>query len=108
MGLVTEFRRWRKDQCDHCGERFRWRAARNSFGNRDGKVWHNACIAYLTWRTKADERLAVLALTLDVAGVTDRDIKGAAELRAETDIERVKAGNRAFRVFYDLSKQPTP
>ena len=103
-----EVRRLLTLRCDHCGHKFRWvNDARHSFGNRDGKVLHGPCIAYLTWRTKAEERLTVLALTLDMSGVTDRDVKGAAELRAENEDERVAASNRAFRVFYDLRK-PSP
>lgn len=101
-----EVRRLLTLRCAHCGHKFRWmNDARHSTGSRDGTVYHGPCMAYTIWRTKAEERLAVLALTLDVAGVTDRDIKGAAELRATTDDERVAVSNRAFRVFYDLSKE---
>lgn len=86
---------YRLDRCEHCGHRFRWsRDARHSFGNRDGKNYHGPCISYLTWRTKADERLDVLGLVMDVSPVTERDIKAAAELR---DVP-------AFRVFYDLKR----
>lgn len=92
-------------RCDHCGHRFRWmNDSRHSFGNRDGKVLHGPCIAYLIWRSKADERLTVLGLAIDVAGIGDRDVKLVAELRAETDAERVESSNRAFRVFYDLER----
>lgn len=100
-----EVRRLLTLRCAHCGHKFRWmRDARHSFGEC-GEVYHGPCISYVTWRRKADERLGVLALTLDVTGVTDRDIQGAAELRATTDEERVAASNRAFRVFYDLRKE---
>ena len=101
-----EVRRLLTLRCAHCGHKFRWiNDARHASGNRDGLVYHGPCIAYRTWRRKAEDRLAVLALTLDVAGVTARDIKGAAELRATTTDERVAASNRAFSVFYDLSKE---
>ena len=100
-----EVRRLLTLRCAHCGHKFRWmRDPRHSNGSGSG-VYHGPCMAYTHWRAKAEERLTVLALTLDVAGVTDRDIKGAAELRATTDRERVAASNRAFRVFYDLSKE---
>lgn len=99
---------YRLDRCEHCGHRFRWRRdSRFATGNRDGKVFHGPCLAYRTWRTKADERMDVLGLTLDLSGMSDRDVKTAAELRATGDDERVVASNRAFRVFYDLQKATT-
>lgn len=100
---------YRRDRCHHCGHPFRWtRDSRHATGNRDGKVFHGPCMAYLTWRAKADERIAVLGLTVEVTGVNDRDIKAAAELRAASEDERVASSNRAFRVFYDLGKEATP
>jgi hypothetical protein len=96
---------YRVDRCAHCGHRFRWkRDARHANGNRDGKVFHGPCLAYLTWRRKAESRLDILALTLDVAGVTSGDIKGAAELRAISDDERRAVSSRAFSVFFDLER----
>lgn len=96
---------YRPDRCAHCGHRFAWSGdARHATGNRDGKVFHGPCWAYLMWRAKADERLAVLGLTLDLSGMTDRDVKTAAELRSDDHDERLTASNRAFRVFRDLEK----
>lgn len=101
-----EVRRLLTLRCAHCGHKFRWmNDSRHATGNRDGLVYHRPCIGYLTWKRKAEDRLAVLALTMDISGLTDRDIQGAAELRAEARDERVSASNRAFSVFYDLSKE---
>lgn len=100
-----ELRRLLTLRCVHCGHKFRlMNDPRHSRGDGSG-VYHGPCMSYIHWRSKAEERLWALGLTLDVAGVTDRDITGAAELRATTTDERVAAGNRAFRVFYDLSKE---
>ena len=106
MKSPTEIKRWLTLRCDHCGHRFRWkRDHRNSFGNRDGKVWHSPCIAYLQWRAKADERLEVLDVVTDLAGISSRLITGVVENRAENEDQRIKASNQVFRVFYDLGKQ---
>lgn len=92
------------DRCDLCGQRFRWsRDSRHSYTGSD-KHWHGYCQAYIHWRRKADDRLAVLGLVMELVPITDRDVKLATELRAETDDQRVADSNRAFRVFYDLGK----
>ena len=102
---MRRLKRWLRDRCDHCGHRFAWKGdGRYSHGNRDGRVLHGPCMAYLTWRTKADERLAMLGVTLDMAGMTDRDVKTAVELRAESEDQRVSDSNAAFRVFRDIKK----
>lgn len=106
MKSLTEIRRWATLRCEHCGHRFRWkRDARFSFGNRDGKVYHGPCIAYLQWRTKAGERLAILDVVSEVSGMTARTIEGVIENRTErlSDI-RTSQSNRAWRVFRDLDK----
>lgn len=105
------FRRnsYRPDRCAHCRHRFAWSGdARFANGNRDGKVFHGPCQAYLLWRAKAEERLNVLGLTMDLSGMTDRDVTFAAELRARDDDERMSVSRRAFRVFYDLEKSDQP
>lgn len=100
-----EVRRKLKLRCAHCGHKFRWlNDGRHSLGNRDGTVYHQPCISYVMWRDRADERLAVLALTLDLSGLAVADVKGAAELRAADHDDRATASNRAFRVFRDLEK----
>jgi hypothetical protein len=76
--------------------RFQWRRP-HATGNRDGKVFHGPCMAYQHWRAKADERLAVLAIAMDLSGMTDRDVQTAVEFRAAGHDERVTASNRAFR-----------
>lgn len=104
--MITRVRRWHRDRCAHCGHRFAWqRDARHSFGNRDGNIYHEPCIGYLMWRTKAEERLDMLNLVCEVWTVSDSDVKQLVELRAGTDDERVARSNLAFRVFYDLEKQ---
>lgn len=101
--------RWTLDRCEHCGHRFAWKGdARHATGNRDGKVFHGSCLALRTWRTKAEERLWVLDRTLGCSGTSEADVKFFIDFGAETDDERIAASNRAFRVFYDLSKQDRP
>ena len=105
MSAPKRIRRWLRDRCAHCGHRFAYRGdARHSYGNRDGKVYHNPCIGYLTFRSKAEERLAILDLVVDVWNVDERDAKMTIELRAGNGDERIAASNRAFRVFHDLAK----
>src|SRR5689334_5090244 len=88
---------YKRDHCHHCGHPFRWsRDARHATGNRDGLVYHGPCQAYLAWRGRADERLIVLGLACELAGLTARDVTGAAELRASSEDERVAVSNRAF------------
>lgn len=106
MKSLTEIKRWATLRCAHCGHRFRWsRDSRSSFGNRDGKVYHGPCIAYIQWRSKAAERLEVLDVVTDLAGISHRLIVGVIENRAEGADERTRESNRAFRVFYDLDKK---
>lgn len=96
---------YRVDRCAHCGHRFAWSGdARHANGNREGKVFHGPCLTYLHWRAKADERLAMLAVVMDLSGLTARDVKGAVELRAESESERIATNSQAFRVLYDLEK----
>jgi hypothetical protein len=104
-GLIARVRSWWGDRCTHCGHRFRWRKdARHSFGNRDGKeVFHDPCMGYVIWRRKAEERLDMLALVCEVWGVTDRDVKGIVEMRAQNDLDQSARSDLAFRVFYDLA-----
>lgn len=77
---LPEMRRWATLRCEHCGHRFRWkRDYRHSFGNRDGKVYHRWCMSYIEWHRIADERLRILAVTADLAGLTKRDVTIAHE-----------------------------
>jgi hypothetical protein len=101
--LVDRVQRWRRDRCEHCGHRFRWkRDARFSYGNRDGRVYHDACMGYVDRRRTAEERLDMLALVCEVWGITERDVAGVVELRTTDDAEGAKLRDVAFRVFYDL------
>lgn len=103
MKNLTEIRRWLTLRCAHCGHRFRWsRDARHSFGNRDSKVYHDPCINYLIWRTKAEERLVVVGLLADVSGLNTNDMQTVAFTRANAGEEH-HAQDRVWRVFYDLS-----
>lgn len=105
MKSLKEIKRWATLRCTHCGHRFRWsRDNRFSFGNRDEKVYHGPCIAFLQWRTKADERLAILDVVTDLAGISNRLITGVIENRAESTEQRVAESNRSWRVFRDLDK----
>lgn len=106
MKSPTEIKRWATLRCEHCGHRFRWkRDNRFSFGNRDGKVYHGPCIAYLQWRTKADERLKILDLVTDIAGLNSLTIEGVIENRTERLSDaRTALSNRSWRVFRDLGK----
>lgn len=99
-----EIRRWATLRCAHCGHRFRWsRDARHSFGDASGKVYHGACQSAIVWRNKAKEAYDVLRLVCDVEGINRRVVTTIAELRAETEEERVAASNKVFRVFYNMN-----
>lgn len=106
MKSLTEIKRWATLRCAHCGHRFRWRRdARHSFGNRDGKVYHRPCLEAIMWRSKADERLVILDLVTDIAGLNSLTIEGVIENRTEhLSDARTSLANRSFRVFRDLGK----
>lgn len=104
MKSLTEIRRWATLRCAHCGHRFRWsRDARNTFGNRDGKVYHSPCIAYIQWRRNAEERLTVVGLLADVSGLSANGMQAVAHGRAPVG-EESAASNLVWRVFSDLSR----
>lgn len=94
------------ERCDYCGHRFAWKGdARHSYGHGDGKVWHGPCMALLTSRNKAEERLTVLALICDIWEVAGSDVRELMANRAMSEgYERSNAWNLAWRVFYDLEK----
>lgn len=101
------FRRngYRVDRCHHCGHRFRWtNDARFASGNRDGIVYHGPCSAYLHWRRRATERLAVLDTTADLAGLSGSDVQQSLELTAPDPVTRARWSSRAWRVFHDLEQ----
>lgn len=101
-----EVRRWLTERCEHCGHRFRWkRDARHSFGNRDGKVYHGPCIALVQWRSKAEERLDLLATVCEISGMTGADVQGVISMRASGSPDASTEQNKAWRVFYDLEKR---
>jgi hypothetical protein len=105
VNLARRLHHWRRDRCAHCGHRFRWRRdARHSFGN-NREIFHDPCIGYRTWRTKADERLNILAVVCEVWGISDRDVKGVVEMRTPDNAEGTRLRDQAFRVFYDLANQ---
>jgi hypothetical protein len=108
MKSLTEMKRWATLRCERCGHRFRWsRDARHSFGNRDGKVYHRPCLEAIMWQSKADERLAILDVVTDLAGISNRLITGVIENRAESEDQRITDSNRSWRVFRDLEKKRT-
>ncbi|MBT2485795.1 MULTISPECIES: hypothetical protein [unclassified Microbacterium] len=106
MKNLTEIKRWATLRCERCGHRFRWsRDARHSFGNRDGKVYHRPCLEAVMWQSKADERLVILDLVTDIAGLNHLTIEGVIENRTERMSDaRTTLSNRSWRVFRDLGK----
>lgn len=95
---------YRRDRCDLCGHGFHWsRDARHSYTGSD-KHWHLYCQAYLHQKMKAEQRLEVLRLVMDLSPLTEHDVKISAELRAVNDDERRTASGCAFAVFYDLAR----
>lgn len=106
MKSLTEMKRWATLRCERCGQRFRWsRDARHSFGNRDGKVYHRPCLEAIMWQSKADERLAILDLVTDIAGLNALTIEGVIENRTERLSDaRTALANQSWRVFRDLGK----
>jgi len=44
-----------------------------------------------------------MRLILEVKEISQRDVTTIAELRAETEEERVAASNRVFRVLYNMN-----
>ncbi|WP_194385349.1 hypothetical protein [Microbacterium luteum] len=112
MKSLTEIKRWATLRCAHCGHRFRWsRDARHATSNRDGKVYHGPCLAYILWRRDAEQRLDVLGWVMEIADLTPDDVKQVLELRMSMDLSTLDQGGKAWRVFNDLSKrggsQPT-
>jgi hypothetical protein len=107
-----EVRRLLTLRCDYCGHKFRWaRDARHSFGNGDGKVWHDPCIALVIARGKAEERLEVIGVMAELSGLTASDVRNTMSLRDEAGQPGSGSNgwDRAWRVFYDLEKStPTP
>jgi hypothetical protein len=103
------FRRngYRIDHCEHCGHRFRFRRdARHSFGNEDSRVYHSPCMSYVVWRRKAEERLTVLGVVVDLTNVTADDLRQVMSFRAAGGpADEGDQWNLAWRVFYDLEQQ---
>lgn len=102
--LLREIRWHFTLRCDYCNLRFRWkRDPRHTYG--DKRVFHGPCMGYLSWRSKADERLDVIAVMCDLSGLTGRDVQSVFELRTETKVHGSNAWNAAWRVFYDLGNR---
>lgn len=107
-----EVQRWLTIRCDLCGHRFRWkRDARHTRQERGGrKVYHQWCIAYLQWRTDAEERLVVIdeldKLYANEIGQDSSRMELAimGELTAATEDDRVAIANLLFRVFLSLDR----
>lgn len=98
------FRRngYRVERCEHCGHRFRWnRDARHSFGNN--RVYHGPCMANITWCRKADERLRVLGVVVELTGITSSDVREIMSNRVDGPAGSDE-WDRAWRVFYDLEQ----
>jgi hypothetical protein len=69
-------RRWIVDRCDHCGQRFRWRDARDSYQSTD-RVWHDVCMALCHARGQLDD------LTGFVLGTAGENARWRANYRLE-------------------------
>ena len=95
--------RWMLDRCAGCGHRFAWRGdARHGMNS---ETFHNPCLQAQTWRTKADERMAVLELVCDIWEVEADDVRELmANRQASEGYERSNAWNLAWRVFYDMER----
>lgn len=107
MVNMIEVKRWLTLRCERCGHRFRLkRDARHSFGNRDGKVYHRPCLEAIVWQSKAEERLEILDIVTDIAGLNHLTIEGVIENRTERLSDaRAALSNRSWRVFRDLAKK---
>jgi len=113
--LVPWWRRFRRngyrpERCEECGHRFHWkRDARHSFGNRDGKVWHGPCMSLVVMRGKAEDRLEVLGVMVELTGVTGADVRATMSLRDTSGQPGSGSNgwNLAWRVFYDLENSRT-
>lgn len=95
---------WWRERCAHCGRR---RFPDESMILMPGSgTFHDVCDGYITWRRKAQERLAVLDVVTDVWEVGGRDVQAVMGLRARDEgADRAHAENAAWRVFYDLDNQ---
>jgi len=108
MKSLREIRRWLTLRCELCDHRFRWkRDSRHTFGGNRA-VYHEYCMGYVIWRTRAEERLEVVGVMSEVSGMTGRDLQSVLELRTEGAAAGSNAWNRAWRVFYDLDNSRKP
>ena len=94
------FRGW-QPRCEHCGRRFLPSHSRNSFGGNRA-LYHDVCIAYVEWRRKAEERLAVLDTVTDVWAIDTETVRTVSANREPDGYQGSNAWDRAWRVFYDL------
>ena len=98
----VRYRRWR-GRCDECGGMFLPGHGVFTFGNNDGKQWHDKCMGYVQFRRVAEERLTVLDLITDVWSISMRDVTALMEGRAEREgYETSNAYNLGWRVMYDI------
>lgn len=100
-----KLRRRFRDRCESCNHHARWTESWHTHGNRDGKVWHGPCIAFETWRDTADERLTVIGLMAEVAGLSSRDVQTVAALRDSEWTGRGRYEDLVWRAFYALSNR---
>lgn len=96
---------YRLDRCEHCGHRFRFnRDSRHSFGDNRA-VYHGPCMAAVTWRHKAEGRLKVLGVVVELTGITSSDVREVMSNRVEgPPWAGSNEWNLAWRVFYDLEQ----
>ena len=92
--------RWTVDRCDGCGHRFAWRG--DPRHGLNSKTYHGPCLSAMTWRTRAQERLEVLALVCEVWDIKASDARELMANRFPDGYESSNGWNRAWRVFQDL------
>lgn len=64
FGFTRKVKRWLRDRCAECGDRFRWKQSRRSYMSTD-KVWHDKCMSLRHVRGQLDDALACLAFDAD-------------------------------------------
>jgi hypothetical protein len=57
-------KRWIKDRCDGCGQRFHWKEARYSYQSTN-KVWHDPCMSLRAVRGQLADATAYLMAEAD-------------------------------------------
>ena len=98
--------RWTLDRCDGCGHRFAWKG--DARHGQNSQTFHGPCLQAKTWRSKAEERMAVLELVCDVWDVRADDVRELMANRQTSEgASRSRGWDLAWRVFYDMERNRT-